>query len=325
MNIVILDGFVANPGDLSWDALRQYGALTVYDRTPQELIVPRIGSSEVIFTNKTPITRKTIEACPNLRMIGVLATGFNIIDIEAAKERNIPVCNIPAYSTQSVAQHTLALLLEICSQVGTHNAACHRGDWQNCPDFSFTAAPLTELAGKIVGIVGFGKIGQTFGTVCLALGMRLLVTARRPRSELENDRIAYVNLNDLLEQADVVSLHCPQTAQTVGMIGVEAIAKMKPGAILLNTARGGLIDEQAVADALRAGKLKAYGADVVAAEPIRPDNPLLTAPNCILTPHIAWAFPEARKRLLSITEQNLKAFCEGSPINVVNEVSCGLE
>ena len=320
MNVVILDGYVANPGDLSWDGLRKYGSLTIYDRTPEELIVSRIGNAEVVFTNKTPITRQTLEACPGLRMIGVLATGYNIVDAEAAAERGVPVCNIPAYSTQSVAQHTLALLLEICSQVGAHDAAVHRGEWQNCLDFSFTAAPITELAGKTVGIVGYGRIGQAFGAVCLALGMKLLVTVRHPRTEPDNDNISYVNLQTLLAQSDVVSLHCPQTAQTVGMINAAAIAGMKTGAILLNTARGGLVDEQAVADALASGKLRAYGADVVAREPILPASPLLTAPNCVMTPHIAWAFPEARRRLLSITEQNLKAFCEGSPINVVNGV-----
>lgn len=320
MNIVILDAYVANPGDLSWDGLRRYGELTVYDRTTEEQIVPRIGDAEVILTNKTPITRQTLEACPKLKMIGVLATGYNIIDVDAAKERGIPVCNIPAYSTQSVAQHTLALLLEVCSQVGVHDAAVHRGDWQSCADFSFTAAPITELAGKTVGVVGYGKIGQAFGAVCLALGMRLLVTAAHPRNDFGNDNISYVNLETLLSQSDVISLHCPQTAQTAGMIDAAALARMKPGAILLNTARGGLIDEQAVADALRAGKLKAYAADVVATEPILPENPLLKAPNCVLTPHIAWAFPEARRRLLAITEQNVKAFCEGSPVHVVNGV-----
>ena len=320
MTIVILDGYAANPGDLSWDALRSCGELTVYDRTPAELIVPRIGSAEVVFTNKTPLTRQTIENCPALRMIGVLATGYNIVDAEAARERGIPVCNVPAYSTQSVAQHTLALLLEVCSQVGAHDAAVHRGDWQNCPDFSFTAAPLTELAGKTVGIIGYGRIGKAFGAICQALGMRLLVTTRISKNGSDNDNITYVNLSELLALSDIVSLHCPQTAQTTGMINAAAIAAMKPGAILLNTARGGLIDEQAVADALRSGKLRAYAADVVAKEPIQPDDPLRSAPNCVLTPHIAWAFPEARSRLLSVTEQNLKAFCEGRPINVVNGV-----
>lgn len=316
MKIVILDAYAANPGDLSWDEFAALGDLTVYDRTAQEDAAARIGDAEVVFINKVRLTDDIFAACPNLKLVSILATGYNIVDLAAAKRRGITVCNVPGYSTRAVVQMTFALLLEICQQVGLHSGAVHTGRWQTCPDFCFWDRPLIELDGKTMGIVGYGAIGSAVGTVAQALGMKLLVTARHERPVPEGAR--FVSLPELLAQSDVVSLHCPQTAENARMIDAGALAQMKDGAILLNTARGGLLDEQAVADALRSGKLLAAGMDVVSAEPIRADNPLLTAPNCFLTPHIAWAPLETRRRLQAISAENLRAFLAGKPQNVVN-------
>lgn len=316
MKIVILDAYAANPGDLSWDEFAALGELTVYDRTAQEDAAARIGDAEVVFINKVRLTDEIFAACPNLKLVSILATGYNIVDLAAAKRRGITVCNVPGYSTRAVVQMTFALLLEICQQVGLHSGAVHTGRWQTCPDFCFWDRPLIELDGKTMGIVGYGAIGSAVGTVAQALGMKLLVTARHEKPVPEGARC--VSLPELLAQSDVVSLHCPQTAENARMIDAGALAQMKDGAILLNTARGGLLDEQAVADALRSGKLLAAGMDVVSAEPIRADNPLLTAPNCFLTPHIAWAPLETRRRLQAISAENLRAFLAGKPQNVVN-------
>ena len=316
MKIVILDAYAANPGDLSWDEFAALGDLTVYDRTAQEDAAARIGDAEVVFINKVRLTDEIFAACPNLKLVSILATGYNIVDRAAAKRRGITVCNVPGYSTRAVVQMTFALLLEICQQVGLHSGAVHTGRWQTCPDFCFWDRPLIELDGKTMGIVGYGAIGSAVGTVAQALGMKLLVTARHEKPVPEGAR--FVSLPELLAQSDVVSLHCPQTAENARMIDAGALAQMKDGAILLNTARGGLLDEQAVADALRSGKLLAAGMDVVSAEPIRADNPLLTAPNCFLTPHIAWAPLETRRRLQAISAENLRAFLAGKPQNVVN-------
>ena len=316
MKIVILDAYAANPGDLSWDEFAALGDLTVYDRTAQEDAAARIGDAEVVFINKVRLTDEIFAACPNLKLVSILATGYNIVDLAAAKRRAITVCNVPGYSTRAVVQMTFALLLEICQQVGLHSGAVHTGRWQTCPDFCFWDRPLIELDGKTMGIVGYGAIGSAVGTVAQAFGMKLLVTARHERPVPEGAR--FVSLPELLAQSDVVSLHCPQTAENARMIDAGALAQMKDGAILLNTARGGLLDEQAVADALRSGKLLAAGMDVVSAEPIRADNPLLTAPNCCLTPHIAWAPLETRRRLQAISAENLRAFLAGKPQNVVN-------
>ena len=316
MKIVILDAYAANPGDLSWDEFAALGELTVYDRTAQEDAAARIGDAEVGFINKVRLTDDIFAACPNLKLVSILATGYNIVDLAAAKRRGITVCNVPGYSTRAVVQMTFALLLEICQQVGLHSGAVHTGRWQTCPDFCFWDRPLIELDGKTMGIVGYGAIGSAVGTVAQALGMKLLVTARHEKPVPEGAR--FVSLPELLAQSDVVSLHCPQTAENARMIDAGALAQMKDGAILLNTARGGLLDEQAVADALRSGKLLAAGMDVVSAEPIRADNPLLTAPNCFLTPHIAWAPLETRRRLQTISAENLRAFLAGKPQNVVN-------
>ena len=316
MKIVILDAYAANPGDLSWDEFAALGDLTVYDRTAQEDAAARIGDAEVVFINKVRLTDEIFAACPNLKLVSILATGYNIVDLAAAKRRGITVCNVPGYSTRAVVQMTFALLLEICQQVGLHSGAVHTGRWQTCPDFCFWDRPLIELDGKTMGIVGYGAIGSAVGTVAQAFGMKLLVTARHERPVPEGAR--FVSLPELLAQSDVVSLHCPQTAENARMIDAGALAQMKDGAILLITARGGLLDEQAVADALRSGKLLAAGMDVVSAEPIRADNPLLTAPNCFLTPHIAWAPLETRRRLQAISAENLRAFLAGKPQNVVN-------
>ncbi len=316
MKIVILDAYAANPGDLSWDEFAALGELTVYDRTAPEDVAARIGDAEVVFINKVRLTDDIFAACPNLKLVSILATGYNIVDLAAAKRRGITVCNVPGYSTRAVVQMTFALLLEICQQVGLHSGAVHTGRWQSCPDFCFWDRPLIELDGKTMGIVGYGAIGSAVGTVAQALGMKLLVTARHEKPVPEGAR--FVSLPELLAQSDVVSLHCPQTAENARMIDAGALAQMKDGAILLNTARGGLLDEQAVADALRSGKLLAAGMDVVSAEPIRADNLLLTAPNCFLTPHIAWAPLETRRRLQAISAENLRAFLAGKPQNVVN-------
>lgn len=316
MKIVILDGYASNPGDVRWDELAAFGELTVYERTARDEVVSRIKDAEIVFLNKTPVDASVFEQCKKLRMIGVLATGYNIVDIAAAKAHGVTVCNVPGYSTGAVAQMTFALLLEMTQHVGEHSQAVHAGQWQSCPDFCFWNAPLTELAGKTLGIVGYGAIGQAVGRIAQAFGMQLLVTARHEKPVPEG--AAFVTLEELLTRADVVTLHCPQTAENLHMIDAAALAKLKEGALLLNTARGGLIDEQAVADALKRGKLAGYGADVVSKEPIAADNPLLTAPNCYLTPHIAWAPKETRLRLHHIAAENLRAFLNGTPQNVVS-------
>lgn len=316
MNIVILDAYASNPGDLSWELFREFGTLTIYDRTPAECAVERIGDAELVFLNKTPLSREILAACPKLRLIVVLATGYNVVDVAAARALGITVCNVPAYSTQAVAQMTMALLLEMTQHVGMHVQAVREGQWQRNPDFCFWNAPLVELSGKTLGIVGYGAIGQAVGRVAQSFGMSLLVTARHARPVPEGAR--FVVLQELLAQSDVVTLHCPQTAENLHMMNADALRQMKDGALLINTARGGLIDEQAVADALHSGKLGGFAADVVAQEPILADNPLLTAPNCYLTPHIAWAPFETRQRLHRIAAENVRAYLAGHPQNVVN-------
>lgn len=315
MKLVILDGFASNPNDLSWDELASFGELTVYDRTPPELTAQRIGEAEIVLLNKAPIGAEIFDACPNLKLICVLATGYNIIDLAAARAHGVTVCNVPNYSTGAVAQMTFALLLELTQQVGAHSRAVFDGQWQNSPDFCFWNTPLSELAGKTMGIVGYGAIGHAVAKIAQAFGMKLLITSRSEKPVPDGAR--FVPLQTLLAQSDVVSLHCPQTAENARMIDASALAMMKDGAFLLNTARGGLVEETAIADALRSGKLGGFAADVVSKEPIAADNPLLTAPNCILTPHIAWAPREARIRLHRITAENVRQFLAGTPQNVV--------
>ena len=319
MNIVILDGYTENPGDLSWDGFRAYGDVTVYDRTPfdEQEIIRRIGDAEIVYTNKTPLSRAVIEACPSVRFIGALSTGYNVIDIAAAKEKGIPVSNVPAYGTDAVGQFAIALLLEICSKVGHHDEAVHEGRWAANPDFCFWDGSLIELAGKTMGILGYGRIGKKTGTIAKALGMRVIANSRS-RYEGSDEIAEFVDVDTLLRTSDVIALHCPLFPETTGIICKENIDKMKDGVIIINNSRGPLVVEQDLADALNSGKVYAAGLDVVSTEPIREDNPLLKAKNCIITPHISWAPIEARGRIMDTSVENLKAFLEGSPIHVVN-------
>ena len=319
MKIVILDGYTENPGDLSWAQLEAFGELTVYDRTPYETaeIIRRIGNAEIVVTNKVPLTREVLEACPNIRFITVLATGYNVVDTACARERGIPVSNVPAYGTAAVGQFAIALLLEICSHVAHHSEAVHAGCWESAPDWTFWDYPLIELAGKTMGIVGFGRIGQTTGRIAKALGMNVLAAGSR-ETEAGREIARYVDRSELFASSDVICLHCPLFPETAGMINRDTIAQMKDGVILINNSRGGLVVEQDLADALNSGKVLAAGLDVVSTEPIRADNPLLKAKNCFITPHISWAPKEARQRILDCTADNLRAFLDGKPIHVVN-------
>ena len=317
MKIVVLDGYTENPGDLSWEGLEKLGSLTVYDRTPVQEIIPRIGDAEIVITNKTPIGKDVLDACVSIRYIGVLATGYNVVDVDAAKEKGIPVCNIPTYGTTAVAQMTFALLLEICHHVGAHAQAVKNGDWTNNQDWCFWNYPLMELAGKTMGIIGFGRIGQEVGTLAKAFGMKVLAF---DTYENENGKAiaSYVQLDELLKESDIISLHCPLFPNTKEIINKDSISKMKDGVILLNTSRGPLINEEDLARALQSKKVFAAGCDVVSTEPIQPDNPLLGCYNSILTPHIAWAPKESRQRLMDIAVANVEAFLDGKPTNVVN-------
>ena len=317
--IVILDGYTENPGDLSWDGFRQFGEVTVYDRTPSELVCTRMADAEVVFTNKTVITREMIESNPKLRFIGTLSTGYNTVDLDAANERKIPVSNIPNYSTQAVAQLTMALLLEICHHVGAHSKQVMEGKWSECPDFCFWSYPTMELTGKTIGIIGFGSIGQAVAHLAVAFGMEVVAYGHHGiKEELLGAHMKSVSLEEVYQTADIISLHCPLTKENQAMINKDSIAKMKDGVILLNTARGPLICEQDLADALSFGKVSYAAMDVVEHEPIPKDSPLLTAPNVFITPHIAWAAKETRQRLMDIAVANLEAYVQGKPIHVVN-------
>ena len=318
MKIVILDGNALNPGDLSWDPIRQFGELTVYPRTEcQEDVIARIGDHDIVLINKVPITEAVFAACPSIKLICVQATGYNVVDCEAAKRRGIPVCNVPSYSTAAVAQFTMALLLEICHHIGHHDRLVHEGKWCESESFCFWDTPQMELAGKTMGIIGFGSIGQAVGRLAKALGMEVITYSRSVRPE-GLEIAEYVDLDTLLARSDVISLHCPLFPETEKMINPQTIGKMKDGVILLNTSRGGVIDEQAVAEALKSGKIRAAAVDVVSEEPMRRDNPLLAAPNCIITPHMAWAPMETRMRLMGVVAENIRGFLEGAPRNVVN-------
>lgn len=320
MKIVVLDGHALNPGDLSWQGFEAYGEVVVYDRTSytnKQEIIERIGSAEAILTNKTPIDEEVLAAVPQLKYIGVVATGYNVVDIAAARKRGIPVTNIPAYGTDAVAQSTFALLLEIANQVGVHNQSVHQGDWQNSIDFTYWKTPLMELRGKTIGLIGYGEIAQATAAIAHAFNMQVIYWNHRAK-EAQAEWAQQVSLEELYHQSDVISLHVPQTAETEQMINQEAIQQMKDGVILLNTARGGLLDEAAVAEALNAGKIYAAGVDVVSKEPMAADNPLLKAKNCFITPHIAWAPVETRERLMGIAADNFAAFIHGTEKNVVN-------
>ena len=318
MKIVVLDGCAANSGDISWDGLAQYGELTVYDRTDDADVIARIGDAELITTNKTVIDRHTMESCPKLKYIGVLATGYNVVDLDAAKEHGIVVTNVPAYSTDAVAQFTFALLLELANRVGVHNSSVKDGGWVRSKDFSYSVMPTMELYGKTMGIIGYGSIGQRVADIAHAFGMKVLVSSRTEKKLPEGGWIRWVSREELFAEADVISIHCPLFPETKGMINREAIGLMKRTALVINTARGGCIVEQDLADALNSGRIAGAAVDVVSQEPMKEDNPLLTAKNIIITPHIAWAPREVRQRLLQIAGDNMGAFLAGHPINVVN-------
>lgn len=317
MNIVILDGFTENPGDLSWEGFEALGNVTVYDRTPEEKIAERIGSAEIVILNKAAITRETLKKCPGLRYIGVLATGYNVVDTDACREAGIVVSNIPTYGTDAVGQFAIALLLEICHHVGRHSDAVHEGRWAASPDWCFWDYPLIELSGKTLGIIGFGRIGQATGKIAKAMGMNILAYDEYP-SEKGKETGQYVPLDTLFKESDVIALHCPLTQENKGLICSETIGKMKDGVIIINNSRGPLINEADLAAALNSGKVYAAGLDVVSEEPIRGDNPLLGAKNCLITPHISWAPKESRKRLMDLAVENCRAFLAGEPIHVVN-------
>ena len=304
MKTVVLDGYCANPGDLSWDSLEKLGdSLTLYDLTPAEELINRIGKKEVIMTSKCFITREIIEKCPNLKYIGSMATGYNNIDVKAADEAGIVVTNVPAYSTDAVAQHTIALLLELANNAGLHNASVQSGDWSRCEHFCYWKRPVTLLAGKSIGIIGYGAIGSKVAEIARALGMTVNIYSRDPEAAVSSD---------------VVSLHCPLTEENAKMIDADFISRMKPGAFLINTARGGLVDEYALADALRSGRLGGAAVDVISREPASEDCPLLGLSNCIITPHMAWSPEEMRQAVIDTITENLKSWMDGNTINQVS-------
>ena len=320
MKIVVLDGFTENPGDISWSPLEALGDVTVYDRTAlteSPLIAERIGDAEIAVTNKTPITRNVIDACPNLKAIAVLATGYNVVDTAYAREKDIPVMNVPVYGTDNVAQYAIALLLEACSQVGHHDRSVHAGEWTRSIDFCYWQKPLIEVSGKTAGIIGFGRIGQAVARILSAMNVHVLAYSRSERAE-GRALADYVPLDTLFQKSDVIFLHCPLTPETDGIINAANIAKMKDGVIIVNNGRGQLIVEEDLAAALTRGKVAYAAVDVASSEPIAADNPLLHAPNCIITPHISWATKEARERIMQMTADNVRAFMEGKPTNVVN-------
>lgn len=318
MKIVVLDGFTVNPGDLSWAPLEALGAMTCHDETPDPLRVERVGDAEIILVNRTPIDRQTIFACSRLKYIGVFATGYNMIDVEAARERGIVVVNVPHYGMMAVAQHGMALLLHIANRVCRYDAEVKAGMWTRDPDYAYRDTLPLELAGLTLGVIGYGAIGRAFAAMGLAMGMDVIATRRNMSGPPEDSHVSYVGKHELFERADVVSLHVPLTTETTGMINAAAISIMKNGVIIVNTSRGGLLIESDVAAGLRSGKVAALGTDVAAVEPIRADNPLLDAPNCFFTPHIAWAPRATRRRLLDLTVENVAAFLAGKPMNVVN-------
>lgn len=320
MKIVILDGYTENPGDLSWAPLEALGELTVYDRTPvkdEAEIIRRIGGAEVVFTNKTPISRAVIDACPNMKFISMLATGYNVVDYAYAAEKGIPVTNVPAYGTAAVGQFAIAMLLEICHHVAHHSQTVHEGKWAGSIDWCYWDYPLIELAGKTLGVIGFGRIGQQTGRIARAMGMEVIAYDSF-ESDSGREIGTYVDLDTLLAASDVIALHCPLFPETQGIINRDSIARMKDGVILLNNSRGQLVVEQDLADALNSGKVYAAGLDVVSTEPIQPDNPLLSAQNCFITPHISWAPKESRQRIMDCAVANVQAYLAGKPINVVN-------
>ena len=318
MKIVILDGHAINPGDLSWDALRSLGSLEVFDRTPENAILARAREAEVLLTTRTPLSAQTLTQLTQLRYVGVMFTGYDAIDLKAARERNVLVTNVPIYGTASVAQLVFALLLELCHHVAVHNAATHAGEWSRSPDFSFWKTPLVELQDKTMGIVGFGRIGRHVAEIAVAMGMHVIAADAGGRDAPTWPGFRWCDVDELMSAADVVSLHCPLLPETRGMINAASLSKMKPGSFLINTSRGPLVIEQDLADALNSGHLAGAAVDVLSSEPPSPDNPLLHTKACIVTPHIAWATKEARTRLIETVVANLRAFLDGRPVNVVD-------
>ena len=319
MKIVVLDGHTLNPGDNPWDEVAAFGELTVHDRTPEHLVVERCRGAQIVLTNKTPLKAAVLAELPELKLICVLATGYNVVDLPAAARLGIPVVNVPEYGSDSVAQHAIALLLELTNRVARYNEAVQRGEWTRSADFTLVGEPLTELCGRTIGIVGLGRIGARVATVAHALGMHVLAYNPRARTAPGGVPVTWVELHELFERSDVVSMHCPLTADNAGMVNAQLVSLMQRHALLINTSRGGLVNERDLADALNDGVIAGAAVDVAASEPIPADSPLLIARNCIITPHIAWATLAARRRLMANTAQNIAAFLEGSPQNVVNQ------
>jgi glycerate dehydrogenase len=318
MHLVVLDGHVLNPGDNPWEPLERLGTLTVYPRTEDALIAPRAQAADIVLTNKTPLTAETLAELPSLRGICVLATGHDIVDGKAARARGVPVCNVPSYGTECVAQHVFALLLELCHRVGAHDAAVRAGEWVACPDFSFWKAPIRELDGLVLGIIGYGRIGRRVARIALCFGMEVWATSSRSHRAGSEPEPIWKSTEEILAGADVISLHCPLNASTRELINASSLATMKAGALLINTARGALVNEPDLTRALERGVIAGAALDVLTDEPMRADCPLSNAPNCIITPHMAWASVRARKRLMAITATNVRALLDGSPVNVVN-------
>lgn len=322
MKIVVLDGYTENPGDLSWGGLGALGALTVYDRVSYEestKIAEAIGDADVAITNKTPISRETMDKCPNLKFIAVLATGYNVVDVAYAKEKNIPVSNVPVYGTRSVSQFAIALLLEACHHIGHHSDSVHRGEWENNADWCYWDYPLIELAGMTYGLLGCGNIGIHTAEIAKALGMRVITYDAKQTDEARALGVEYVTLDELFAQSDVLGLQMPLLPFNTGIINKENIAKMKDGVIIINNSRGQMVVERDLADALNSGKVACAALDVVSTEPIHGDNPLLKAKNCIITPHMSWGAKGSRRRIMDTTVENVKAFLAGAPVNVVNQ------
>ena len=319
LKIVVLDSYALNPGDLSWDWLEALGECEIHHRTPAEKILERCKGADIILTNKTPLTAETLEKLPDLKYIALLSTGYNIVDCEYAKTRGIPVSNIPAYSTNAVAQLTFSLILEITNAVGLHSESVKNGDWSACPDFCYWKTPLTELCGKTLGIVGFGQIGQAVADIAEAFKMNVIAVSGHETDQSHRKNFKWVDMETLATQSDIISFHCPLTEKTTGLVNADFIAKCKDGAIIINTSRGPVVNDKDLADALNNGKLRGAGLDVLTVEPPKSDNPLLKAKNCFITPHIAWAGFETRERLMTILKENVTAFLNGNPQNVVNK------
>lgn len=319
MKFVVLDSYALNPGDLSWEWLENLGECEIYDRTPADKILERCMGADVVITNKTPITKETLSQLSNLKYIALESTGYNVVDCEYAKEMGVPVSNIPSYSTNAVAQLTFSLILEITNAVGIHSESVRNGDWANCPDFCYWKTPLAELCGKTLGIVGFGQIGQAVADIAEAFKMNVVAVSGHETNQSHRKNFSWVDMDTLAKTSDIISFHCPLTEKTTGLVNEEFISKCKDGAIIINTSRGPVVDDQALANALNCGKLRGAGLDVLTVEPPKADNPLLSAKNCFITPHIAWAGFETRERLMNILEENVKAYLNGNPQNVVNK------